>query len=411
MQAYLDSRKKQLGNVTTPFGRPSAASKKIIESGSVTLLDGVVLHVEEADKEFIFAVSSKFEIDEIQALILLRSFLYNQGMPPISDPSSTSTMAAELVDAISAFFSSEYLHTFRVLIPLFRIRENADEPFHDVAFDILPTIIPDGPQFAQSIVSEYLRRTQAKLPEKYHQDPKGATLWAKQNLREELVLLEVLFWTMWGYVSCTGPLVEAIFEAAYRTNLGSSQANSNLLLDDESRQLQQDCAAIWILITVEILELEGADNIELSDTPERVDVYYSSPETLKRLHDLVTSHPDSQYSCTFLAWTHVISRLYAKSAQMPTVPTSYQSFFDYINPPVGRSYTKERESIPAQMAKACLDPEVGLFGLLESLLTNSPLFVTTVAWRTGSSVTDPNAIAYRSVLKGSCLTYVFYFFF
>ena len=375
------------------------------------MLDGVVLRVEEADKEFIFAVSSRFEIDEIQALILLRSFLYNQGMPPISDPSSTSTMAAELVDAISAFYSSEYLHTFRVLIPLFRIRENADEPFHDVAFDILPTLIPDGPQFAQSIVSEYLRRTQAKLPEKHHQDPKSATLWAKQNLREQLVLLEVLFWTMWGYVSCTGPLVEAIFEAAYRTNLGSSQANSNLLLDDESRQLQQDCAAIWILITVEILELEGADNIELSDTPERVDVYYSSPETLKRLHDLVTSHPDSQYSCTFLAWTYLLSRLYAKSAQMAAVPASYQSFFDYINPPIGRSYTKERESIPAQMAKACLDPEVGLFGLLESLLTESPLFVTTVAWRTGSSVTDPNAIAYRSVLKGSCLKYVFCFFF
>ena len=366
----------------------------------------------EADKEFIFAVSSKFEIDEIQALILLRSFLYNQGMPPISDPSSTSTMAAELVDAISAFFSSEYLHTFRVLIPLFRARENPDDPLYDVAFAILPQIIPDGPQYAQSIISEYLRRTQAKLPEKQHQDPKGATLWAKQNLREQLVLLEVLFWTMWGYVSCTGPLVEVIFETAYRTNLGSLQANSNLLLDDESRQLQQDCAAIWILITIEIrLELEGANNIELSNRPERVDVYYSSPDTLKRLHDLVTSHSDSQYSCTYLSWTYVLSRLCARAAQMPAVPGSYQPFFDYINPPVGRSYTKEKEPVSTQMARTCLDPEVGLFGLIQNLLTNSPLFVTAVAWRTGSSVTDPNAIAYRSVLKGSCSGYVLHIFF
>jgi nuclear pore complex protein Nup188 len=165
------------------------------------------------------------------------------------------------------------------------------------------------------------------------------------------------------------------------------------------------------LITVEILELEGANNIELSDRPERVDVYYSSPETLKRLHDLVTSHSDSQYSCTYLSWTYVLSRLCAKAAQMPTVPASYQSFFDYINPPVSRSYTKEKEPIPTQMARACLDPEVGLFGLIESLLANSPLFVTAVAWRMGSSVTDPNAIAYRSVLKGLCLHCIFHFFF
>ncbi|KIJ97273.1 hypothetical protein K443DRAFT_105919, partial [Laccaria amethystina LaAM-08-1] len=47
------------------------------------------------------------------------------------------------------------------------------------------------------------------------------------------------------------------------------------------------------------------------------------------------------------------------------------------------------------------EPEAGLFNLLGSLLTNSPLFVTAVSWRTGSSISDPNAVAFRSVLKGS----------
>ena len=72
------------------------ASRKKVESGSVTLPDGVVLRV-EGDKEFIFAVSSRFKIDEIQAFIILCSSLYNQGMPPISDTASTSNLAAELL--------------------------------------------------------------------------------------------------------------------------------------------------------------------------------------------------------------------------------------------------------------------------------------------------------------------------
>ena len=409
IQEYLAPRQGPLSSVKETFGQPLDASRKKVESGSVTLPDGVEFRVEEGDKEFIFAVSSRFKIDEIQALIMLRSFLYNQGMPPMSDTTSTSNMAAELVDAISAFYFSERLHTFRVLIPLFRAKENSEDFLYSVASEFLPKIIPDGPKFAQLVIDEYLRKTKEKLPEKLNEDPKAATLWVKQTLKEQLVLLEVLFWTMWGYVPCSGPLLESIFSAAYSTALGSSQTNNTLLLDEESVQLTQDCAAIWILITVEVLELESLsepDAIELSDTPSRPDVYHASPDTLKRLHDLVTMNTGSQYSCTYLAWTYVVSRLSAKAAETPEIPASFKPFFDYINPPLSRSYTQDRESIHPQMVKACLDTDVGLFNLMQTLLTQSPLFVTAVAWKTGSSITDPNAIAYRSVLKGLFLTYI-----
>ncbi|KAF8887259.1 hypothetical protein CPB84DRAFT_1837740 [Gymnopilus junonius] len=368
IKAYLEPRKAVLSRVTHPFGEPSEASKKAVESGNVTLPDGVALRVEEGDKEFIFAISSKLQIDEIQALIFLRSFLYNQGMPPISDPTSTSVMAAELVEAISPFYYSERLHALRVLIPLFRAKENADDPLYDVATVFLPEIIPDGPKFIEGVISTYLSKSKAKLPEKYREDPRGATSWAKQNVREQLVLLEVLFWAMWGFVPCSGPLVVKIFEAAYNTNLGSTQVNSTLLLDDESVQLQQDCAAIWILVTLEVLELET-----LSETPSRTDF---------------------QYACTFLAWTYVLSRLHARPQKhlkiMPSLNHS-QPFWNTSIP--------LQEPAHVQMAKAALEPEVGLLKLVENLLTNSPVFVTALAWKRGSSVTDPNAIAYRSVMK------------
>lgn len=392
------ARETVLGSISSKFGKPSGVSRKVVESGTVTLADGVSIRVENADKEYIFAVSDKFQIDEIQAFIMLRSFLYNQGLPPTTDSDS---MVAELVEAIGPFFSSEYLHAFRVLLPLFRAKSNTEDALYETADQLLSRAIPDGDKFAEAVISEYLLKTAAKLPEKYLENPKAATAWAKQNLREQLVLLELLFWTMWGYVPCSGPNVLKVFEAAYTTNLGSKQNNTTLLLDEESRQLQQDCAAIWILITIEVLELEMiAGTIELSDTPPRPDLYFSSPESLMDLHNLITNHADSQYSCTYLAWTYVLSQLSSKAADTPNIPASYQAFFDHIHSVSGRSYAKDREPLHTQMAKACLEPDAGLFSLIQNLLTNSPLFVTALALKTGSSLTDSNTVAYRSVLKG-----------
>lgn len=401
LKKRLLPREGVLGAVSNKFGKPSSASRKVVESGNIKLADGVSISVEDADKEYVFAVSDKFQIDEIQAFILLRSFLYNQGLPPTSDSNS---MVAELVEAIGPFFSSEYLHTFRVMLPLFRANGNAEDALYEISAELLPRAIPDGEKFAESILQEYLLKTQIKLPDIYHGEPKAATSWAKQNLREQLVLLELLFWTMWEYVPCGGPMVLKIFEAAYSTNLGSNQSDNTLLLDDESRQIQQDCAAIWILITIEVLELEAigeVDGIDLSNSPLHSKLYFSSPESLKSIHDLIINHADSQYSCVYLAWSYVLSRLSAKAADTPDVPASFQVFLDHVNSSAGRSYTKDREPIHTQMAKACLDPDAGLFSLLQNLFTNSPLFVNALYLKTGSALTESNTMAFRSVLKGT----------
>jgi nuclear pore complex protein Nup188 len=159
----------------------------------------------ETRRSFLPLAQGSIQIDELQALIMLRSFLHNQGMPPMSDTASLSNMAAELVDFLRTFSH------FRVLIPLFRAKENSEDLLFPVAL----------------------------------------------ALKEQLEVLEVLFWTVWEYVSCSGPLLESLFSAAYSTTLGSSQTNNTLLLDEESVQLAQDCTAIWILITVEVLELEN----------------------------------------------------------------------------------------------------------------------------------------------------------
>ena len=401
---YLHHRKHQLSHVSEPFGDPSDASRKQIESGVVTLPDGVSLRVDNAEKEFTFAISNKFNVDEVQALVLLRSFLYNEGLPPTADDSSTSSMIAELLDAITPFYYSERLFLLRIYIPLFRANEDSSDTLYDIASQIIPTLIPDGSQFATTLITAYSQKLKEKLPDTLQGDSKTASKWAKQNSREQLALLEVLFWTMWGYVPCSGPMVEQIYDVAYGTNLGSSQQNTMpFLLDEEGEQLRQDCAAIWMLIMVEVLELENMaepDAIELSDVPTNKDVITASPQSLIRIHELVSSHSESQYVMPYLAWAYVLSRLAAKAAQSQQqsqqIPESYLQLPGLVSTHGGKSL----EKTCLLMAKSCLSEEAGFFNLIRTLLMASPLFVTSVAWRVGSSVTDPNAIAFRSVLKG-----------
>ncbi|KAG2099322.1 nucleoporin subcomplex protein binding to Pom34-domain-containing protein [Suillus cothurnatus] len=402
----ISARSSQLRNVADPYGKPTPASRKAVEAGSVTLADGVMLQVDEIEREFTLAISARFGIDEIQSFVLLRSFLYNEGLSS-NGGSTDKGVVDELIVAITPFYYSERLFVLRILIPLFRAHENTGDSIHAVATKCLPKILQDGHQFALDLITEYLHKTEMDIPDVLHADARIASRWAKQNMKEQLVVLEVLFWTVWGYVPCDGPLVVRIFEAAYNTNLGSSQKNSTLLLDDEGNQLQHDCAALWILVTVEVLELERVaedGGLEISATPSDKTFYPSSPESLRRIHEIVTSNLSSQHACTHLAWAFVLSRLTSKAGQLKEIPESYRGFLDSLHPHHNRS--KEREPSHVLMARAAFSQEAGLFKLLLTLLTTSPLFVTSVAWKTGSTVTDPNAIAFRSVLKGFVIAMV-----
>ncbi|KAG5720300.1 hypothetical protein E4T56_gene4757, partial [Termitomyces sp. T112] len=319
---YLEPRKRHFKEFARPFGKPSDASRTVINKGSATLADGVVVKIEDPDKEFIFAVSKNLDIDEVQALVLLRSFLYNEGLP--SKAEDASSMVEELVEAITPFYYSERLFVLRSFIPLLRALEDSDDPIHTIATKFVNDLIPDRPAFVESLIDEYVRKTKEALPESMSVHPKIASRWAKQNVKEQLVALEVVFWSMWGFVPCSGPLVEKIFETGYASQLGRRQENKRLLLDDEGQSNIADCLVLWQILMIEVLELERMSDLqqfEISDNPVDKNFYVSSPQSVQKIHDIVVKYQEDPLSiCTTLSWAYVLSRL--TWAIDPTLPSS-----------------------------------------------------------------------------------------
>ena len=149
----LKPRVEQLKNAAEPFGTPSDASKKKVDSGTVTLPDGVVIRVEDADKEFIHALSSRFGIDQVHALVLLRFFFYNEGLPAdvgAGSDGSAPAIIQELVKAITPFYYSERLYVLRTLIPFFRSLQSPGNPILEIAEAIIPKIITDAAAFVDT---------------------------------------------------------------------------------------------------------------------------------------------------------------------------------------------------------------------------------------------------------------------
>ncbi|TFY76376.1 hypothetical protein EWM64_g7637 [Hericium alpestre] len=402
-EGLLQARLPVFKDIRHPFGKPNPESKKKLDANKVTLRDGSVVDVEPGDREYILAICETFQIDEIEALTLFRSFIYNEGLPKEDKEIPIAAFRDKVIEAFMPFYDAERRCVARVLAPLFRANDEVDSPFYESATKLLPKVVPDGEAFVKDVVSAYLDKTRTPIPDSMSRDPKLSARWAKENLKDQLAFLELLFWAIWSYVPRSGPAVVQIYEAAYQTNLGSNQQNGILILDEESARLQQDCAAVWILIMIEVLELERLSEggrIEISADPSDKSIYTAYPNSLRRIHELVVSHGDGHFACIFLAWTLVLSKLEAAAAEIPECPPSYQAFFKSLDTEASQPYTKDRNHANEIMLQHVLDPATGLFNLLVTLLTTTPLFVTSIAWRTDSSISEPNAVAYRSVMKG-----------
>lgn len=385
------------------FGRPNTASRKSFDSGTVTLRDGSVMSVPPDLKEVALGISKKFDIDEVEALVLLRSFIYNVGLPDLKPGGS---LVEDIIEGFTPFYYAERRCLFRILVTLLRANESNVLFFHDPSTRLLPEIISQPTTFVLGVLSEIKERIHSSPPDDISGDPRMSSAWAKELVRDHLVFLELLFWLMWSYVPREGEVVLQIFSTGYGTNLGSAQQNGSLLLDEEGTRLQQDCAGLWTLLMISILELEAIavdGTVEVSDNPTDEHVYFSSPASLRKIHELVVSNEDTYFAPIYASWVLVLWRLETTVAALQECPSSYRPFFESLDPHPARPYFTHREPVYKSMLERCLDPDVGLFNLLLAFLTTTPLFSTSIAWQSNSAITDPNSVAYRSVMKGEYL--------
>ncbi|EJD01706.1 uncharacterized protein FOMMEDRAFT_111741 [Fomitiporia mediterranea MF3/22] len=401
LSQILEPRIERLQRVTEPFAQPSDASKNKLESGSIELNDGITVPVDDLSKELAFAMSDRFQIDQVEAFVLVRSFLYNEGLPEFPEDQRSSVIE-EVMTRITPFYYSERLYIVRTVVALLKSSQTQSDPFHHIAPTLLRKIIPNPTDFSLKLASEFLRKTQLSVPQFASGGLKATSQWAKQNAKEQLVLVELLFWMLWDYCPVNAPIAVAVFQTAYEAEFGYRQANKTSMLDEEGTQLQRDLASLWVLITIETLQLEYLSDTVTYDAREALSEkgpLHLAPLALLKIHRLIIVHASPGYFCTMLAWAFFIKAISDTASRMAERPKYLVPFLQEIRSSSEVTFKKGEKEVHATIVAACLRPEAGLFSFMQELLS-SPLFMASNAIRVGSSVTDANDIAYRALLKG-----------
>ncbi|EPQ30590.1 uncharacterized protein PFL1_02114 [Pseudozyma flocculosa PF-1] len=491
LEALLRSNKRRLQRCADPYAKPSDASKRKLAAASVTLGSGASIKLDDQQRELAKTIAQRYDLDEIDSLVLLRTFLDSEdrSLELLSRPSasadgsasraasvapsaglgrSTSLLAAsvkgkasaagsddvvsDFLDAFNVFYFEERLYILRTVCSLFRIAEDPSHELYDLACDVLVLFADEA--FGLACLDDFESMVAEPLPDHVREQPRYSGFWAKQRLKEQLGLLEVVFLLLYGRIQASPTLIVRILQTLHNTDAGRQQANGGFF-DNEAVELVTCIGHLLVLIGVESLALEEAmDGIDLhSSMSSSVAANRSSvnsnhqnpysngasgnrlvedPAKLGEALDLLeqTGHDPSR-SPVLLAWSLVLNRIddalaaAADEQQHHEQQQMQQQAPASDNPgdePQARPAAPSSSRLPAhiaaladvvriddggppvwrRLAQAAFAPELSLFAAMVSILA-SPLLATSNS-TAALAVSAPSALAYRAVFKGLLLS-------
>lgn len=426
----------------------------LFQSISITLIqNGDDLTLESGEKELVFKISSRFDLDECSSFLLLRSFLRSDEAASLAPTptsgsavssssllaastastkpairgdgsSSSSSLADDLLDHFNVFFFRERLAILKLVGGLLRAYEDEGHDYHSASLELVPLLLElpsassvptsRGPPFSETLFRQFITLARTPLPSHIASSERHIALWAKQSVKEQLALLEIVFLVLYSPMPAEAGTAEGILLASVASAFGQDQANGRISGgDEEGRELLRSVQGMLVLICVEVLNLETLlacpTNATLANvfsptlvnaTAPPAPTILSSPSHLLSLHSFFLSLMDGPLSPpatpVLLAWSYVLSRLTDYLGE--ETPESFISLADAILPIV--SPLDGSSSTPAW--QTCVSVALGskgaLFGFVTGMMA-SPLFVD-VETKTGAMPADLNSLGYRSVLKG-----------
>ncbi|CAO1625417.1 unnamed protein product [Sympodiomycopsis kandeliae] len=423
IQTLVESRLhrlKQCVTIASPSSSLSSASQSQITSGKVKLENGTQVTIDEEQRSLVQAISNRYQMDQVQAFVHLRSFLQSEersldilvsgskdekGKASSNQQPKLSSMTEELLDAFNVFYFDEQLYLLRCVSALLRIAEDQNAEYYSIAQSTLSTLAT--PAFARECTQRFEALLQKPLPSEIRDAPRYSRFWAKQGLKQQIALLEVLFLLYYGHLTPDAPYVLSLLTIIQQTDMGQRQAN-DAFFDAEAIQLLTALSHLLAFIAIESLDLERAmDGYQLTTQPQQQhsspsNILVESAQSLSTALDLLeNTRPDSGQGQApiLLAWSLVLRKLQDALADLaqdnPRLPDHLQQVQDVLTP------QDAGQPIWTRLASAALSPQMALFPTMRAM-ARSP-FLATDSSSAPFEVSVASSLAMRAVFKGLLL--------
>ena len=388
LQELLEARLPALRACGAVPPRRRAESRAQVQRDSVAYR-GLTLRVDAVQRELCLALAERFDLDEVEALASLHTFLASEH--PALDALERSPRAqerfSEFLDAFTVFYFEEQLAVVHCVAALLRIAEDVHNELYAVATALLDRFADAA--FAERCLDAFEEAVQAPLPVHMVADERYSPLWARQALWKQLALLEVVFLLYYGRLPARAALSARLLALAQRTHFGQRQAAAHFLTS-EAAELVPCVQHMLVFLAVECLNLEAALDVVPAGTCAADDAALAplaaDPAALEAALAALETSADAAHAPLLLGYALLMRRLDEVGADAALARAT--AVLDE-GPPLWR-----------RLAQGAMDARMDLFGGLLGLAT-SPLL------RSGApalGASNLSALAYRAVFKGLLLT-------
>lgn len=391
-------RLKPLQAPHDPFPR-DASTKALVKSGTVELAEGTPTKLSPAEEAVVDDVAARFELDDVEALMAVRAL----------DKGKVEKLAEDDWDALTAHVFEERMAVLGTVTLLLRACESCcelfrgrmltnftmnedDDPDHacyELAVQVHPSLFT--PALVPALLESFVQRTSRSLPNVVRSTPHHANFWAKQLVREQKAILDLIFLIFYMRAP-DAPEILAVLHAISATQWGQRQESYGYF-DAETMGVVHEIGDLLAIIAIESLDLETAVATDYplpapgGPAPDPTSMH--DPTQLQAICDAVeglVKGDGVRAAPILLGWAFILSRVHASLVEQG-VPDAYRA--------LASSTLRIEDAQPLFQAYAshALHPSSALFPTLLAVVT-SPLLGSQHA-----AASDPNALGYASVLR------------
>ncbi|KAK4058282.1 hypothetical protein OIO90_000439 [Microbotryomycetes sp. JL221] len=358
-------------------------------------------------------VATRFNMNDKQAVVALDALKHLTSSSTSLQRSATK-LSIEDWDKLTAFVFEERMAIIAIVAWTLRAQQSDDSenPGHQLAAELATDIAT--PTFCDNVLAAFLDRTRQRLPDHVRTSPSYSLFWAKQLLREQKALLELIFLAFYFPAPATGAQTKALLSIVRQTEWGHRQETFGYF-DDECQAIVNDIQHLLNVVSVESLNLESIMD-QPTAVPSPGDKHLPTdsllhPTNLIQVNDEVEAlvKQDSvKSSMVLLGWSYILSRV-TNALLDQGVPDAYHVFASRALR-VEVASTSSSSSVTTQplfqlYAAHALAPSTSLFNTMTAVLSSSLIGGTGQVDHVGietqnAGSTEPNVVGYLSVMRG-----------
>lgn len=314
LQTLLEEKKEQLKLGLEAFGEPSSQARNKINNDSTVTVDGKQIKLQKNEKDLVLNLSDILQLNELTCASLWNTYKQinsdlvtrltetKDGQEP---PLAENT---QLIMNVINFYYEDRLSLLECIGSLLRISMDDSHLYTSIATNTIQKLRQDDSTnpFIERLFSQFSKLTRSSVPSRTHSFSNWAVVWAKQNLKEQKAILEIIF-----LLTLTEPispkLILSFIQEFEADCFGYLQA-FGYVLDEEGIALRESVTALCMILSANIIVPPTLKLGAKLDAALRNTSLIDTPDVIAKINQVVAYLGTRQeHSVFLLAWSFFLT--------------------------------------------------------------------------------------------------------